>query len=216
MPEGPLDEHEIRFVLDYPGEQLDPSIIHGGWATHVRVGGDISYDIDLIIASPEVRAKVQNTVDDLSSSSHLSGTKWRGDVKGVHVDVYLPHQSELGNKLRLKAEVLAEHTDQLGHGRWRLLTIEAHTITKFAALLDRADTGKGAKDAREIASILDEGVDATTASTILADATAGPTEDLRDHGAQVFHLPRFRFGDRPADFDLIQQARELAARQPEA
>ena len=29
-------------------------------------------------------------------------------------------------------------------------------------------------------------------------------------------MPRFRFGDLTTDFDLIQQARELAARLPDA
>lgn len=209
MPDRPLEANQIRLVLDHLGDALDPSILIGGWATHVRVGGDISYDIDLIIASPEVRGKVQSTVDDLSASSHLSGTKWRGEVEGVHVDVYLPHESQLGSKLRLRTEVLAEHTDQLGHGKWRLLTIEAHTITKFAALLDRADTEKGAKDAREIASLLDTGVCATEACAILAEATAGPTEDLRGHVAQVFELLRIHAGmNRSQRRILLRRSRE--------
>jgi hypothetical protein len=46
-------------------------------------------------------------------------------------------QSQLGNKLRLRVEVLAEHTEPGRHKGWKLLTIEAHTITKMAALLDR-------------------------------------------------------------------------------
>ena len=161
---------------------------------------------------PEVKALEDvylYTVDDLSASSHLSGTKWRGKVEGVHVDVYLPHESQLGSKLRLRTEVLAEHTDQLGHGKWRLLTIEAHTITKFAALLDRADTEKGAKDAREIASLLDTGVCATEACAILAEATAGPTEDLRGHVAQAFELLRIHAGmNRSQRRILLRRSRE--------
>ena len=90
--------------------------------------------------------------------------------------------------------MLAAHTDDLGHGKWRLLTIEAHTISKFAALLDRPDTEKGFKDAREIARLLEQKVDAVTAATILAAATAGPAEDLRGHISTVFELLTPRAG----------------------
>ena len=101
MPSLPIDdEGHLRLVLDYLGEELEPSILIGGWATFARVGGDISHDIDLIIGSPEVRKKVRSALSELSESSHLQGTKWRGNFEGVHVDVYIPHQSELGAKLR--------------------------------------------------------------------------------------------------------------------
>jgi hypothetical protein len=189
MADIPLDdEGHLRLVLDYLGHELEPSILIGGWATFFRVGGDISHDIDLIIGSPEVRDRVRATVTGVSESRHLQGRKWRGEVEGVHIDVYLPHESELGGKLRLKVEVLAEYTDELGHGGWRLLTIEAHTISKFAGLLDRPDSEKGFKDAREIARLLEQGVDATVATVILAAATAGPVEALRAHVATVFEL----------------------------
>lgn len=189
MPEFLLDDQgHLHLVLDYLGHELEPSILIGGWATFFRVGGDISYDIDLIIASPEVRSKISGAVTGVSESNNLRGRKWRGEVEGMHVDVYLPHESELGSKLRLRVEVLAEHTDTLGHGKWRLLTIEAHTVSKFAALLDRPDTEKGFKDAREIARLLQAGVDARTASGVLVAATAGPPEDLAGHVDNAFGL----------------------------
>lgn len=195
MPDFPADdESHLRLVLDYLGHELEPSILIGGWATFVRVGGDISHDIDLIIGAPEVRDRVRATVAGISTSHHLQGQKWRGQVEGVHVDIYLPHESELGGKLRLKVEVLAEHTDQLGYGDWRLLTIEAHVISKFAALLDRPDTEKGFKDAREIARLLQRGVDAATAAAVLVQAAACPAEDLRGHIAQAFELVALRAG----------------------
>jgi hypothetical protein len=185
----PVDwDGNLLFVLDYLGHELEPSILIGGWATYFRVGGDISHDIDLIIGSPEVRERVRATVEGLSDSHHLQGRKWRGEVEGVHVDIYLPHESELGAALRLKVEVLAEYTDDLGHGRWRLLTKEAHSISKFAALLDRPDTEKGFKDAREIARMLDLGVDPQLATRILVEATGAPTEELRELVARVFEL----------------------------
>jgi len=189
MPELDSDEVEkVRMVLDYLGHELEPSILIGGWATYLRVGGDISYDVDLIVGSPEVRSRVRGAVQGVSESHHLQGKKWRGSVDGVHVDLYLPHESELGGKLRLKVEVLAKFTEAVPDGPWRLLTLEAHTISKFAALLDRPDTEKGFKDAREIARLLELGVDAQGASAILAEATAGGRGDLRGHIARVFDL----------------------------
>ena len=37
----------IRAPVDRLGPDLEPSILIGGWATFVRVGGEISLDIDL-------------------------------------------------------------------------------------------------------------------------------------------------------------------------
>lgn len=185
----PIDgDGHVREVLDYLGNELEPSILIGGWATFLRVGGDISRDIDLIIGSQEVRAKVESVVVHLSQTSHLQGTKWRGEVEGVHVDIYIPHQSQLGGKLRLKVEVLAQYIEPLDGGKWSLLTIEAHVLSKLAALFDRPDTEKGAKDAQEIARLLESGVEASTACGILAAATAGPLDDLPGHVQSAFQL----------------------------
>jgi hypothetical protein len=190
----PIADGHLEFVLDYLGHGLEPSILIGDWATYFRVGGDISHDIDLIIGSPEVRERVRTIVDGLSDSHHLQGRKWRGEVEGVHVDIYLPHESELGAALQLRVEVLASHTEDLGHGKWRLLTKEAHTVSKFAALLDRPDTEKGFKDAREIARMLDLGVDPEVACGILVEATATPHSELRALVSQVFELMPPRAG----------------------
>lgn len=188
MTDLPLDdEGHLHLVLDLLGQELEPSILIGGWATFTRVGGDISHDIDLI-GSPEIRQKVRSALSELSEYSHLQGTKWRGEFEGVHVDVYIPHQSELGGKLRLKVEVLAEHTEALGQSGWQLLTMEAHLISKMAALLDRPDTEKGFKDAREILRLLERGVDSSIACGILAAATAGPADDLPGHISTAFEL----------------------------
>lgn len=49
MPSLYEDEHGlIRALVDRLGHDLEPSILIGGWATFVRVGGEISLDIDLI------------------------------------------------------------------------------------------------------------------------------------------------------------------------
>ncbi|HTN57183.1 MAG TPA: hypothetical protein VL043_02840 [Protaetiibacter sp.] len=208
MADLPLDdEGHLRLVLDYLGHELEPSILIGGWATFLRVGGDISHDIDLIIGSPEVREKIKSALSELSESSHLQGTKWRGEFEGVHVDVYLPHQSELGGKLRLKVEVLADHTETLGHGGWRLLSIEAHVVSKLAALLDRPDTEKGFKDAREILRLLEQGVDGSDACRILAAASASPPTELPHHIDHAFELLGPRSGANKAQRERIRRWR---------
>lgn len=206
MPDLPLDdEAHLRLALDYLGHELEPSILIGGWATFTRVGGDISRDIDLIIGSPEVRDKIRSALSELSESTHLQGTKWRGEFEGVHVDVYLPHHSELGSKLRLKVEILAEHTEALGAGGWRLLTLEAHVISKMAALLDRPDTEKGFKDAREILRLLETGADSGVATGILVEASASPPDDLPGHIETAFGLLGPRSGANRAQRERIRR-----------
>lgn len=208
MADLPIDdEAHLVEVLDFLGEELEPSILIGGWATVSRVGGEISHDVDLIIGSDRVRQKVEATLTGLSKSTHLSGTKWRGVFDGIHVDVYIPHQSQLGGKLRLRVEELAKHTDLLGHGAWRLLTIEAHTVSKMAALLDRPDSEKGSKDAREILRLLEQGVDAEVACDILAAATAGGVEDLPAHVETTFDLIASRARPSKQQQKVLQRSR---------
>lgn len=203
------DEGRLHELIDHLGHDLDPSILIGGWATFELVGGEISKDIDLIIFSDEVRAKIESRVDDLSKSDHHQGRKWRGVVDGIHIDIYLPFQSQLGNKLRLKVEVLAEHTEPGFHKGWKLLTIEAHTITKMAALLDRPDSVKGEKDANELLRLLRRGVSPNIACAILATATAGQIENIPGHVETVFRLIAERSDANKADRrDLDRMRRE--------
>ena len=210
MPNIPLDDEGLLYdLIDHLGHDLDPSILIGGWATFELVGGEISKDIDLIIFSDEVRAKIESRVSDLSKSDHHQGRKWRGIVDGIHIDIYLPYESQLGNKLRLRVEVLAEHTEPGFHKGWKLLTIEAHTITKMAALLDRPDSEKGMKDAGELLRLLKRGVDPSTACTILTTATAGPLDLIPDYVETAFRLIAEKSGANKADRrDLDRLRRE--------
>ena len=210
MPNIPLDDEGLLYdLIDHLGHDLDPSILIGGWATFELVGGEISKDIDLIIFSDEVRAKIELRVSDLSKSDHHQGRKWRGIVDGIHIDIYLPYESQLGNKLRLRVEVLAEHTEPGFHKGWKLLTIEAHTITKMAALLDRPDSEKGLKDAGELLRLLKRGVDPSTACTILSTATAGPLDLIPDYVETAFRLIAEKSGANKADRrDLDRLRRE--------
>lgn len=154
----------------------------------------LSRDIDLIVNSPALRSTLRETLDDYSENPNIGDRKVRGTIDGVHIDAYLPYESELGGKLRLKVDVLAQHVEPEPIKHWILLNPEAHTISKMAALIDRPNSPKGSKDAKEIIAMLvgdGEGhpsIDSHYAVTILLDATAGPAADVPGHIAQVFQL----------------------------
>lgn len=85
----------------------------------MRVGGDVSRDIDLIIMDHSLRYKLKELLPDYSENTiHSGGRKGRGTKDGVHVDAYIPWESALGNKLRLKVEVLIEHTEPAPMRGW--------------------------------------------------------------------------------------------------
>src|SRR5690606_39141809 len=173
--------------LDYLGDELDPSILIGGWATHLRVGGEISYDIDFIVTT-ESRHRVQQVVPQVTDNNIHQGRKFSGELEGVHLDIHIPHESQLGMRLQLKVEALSRYVDREIAPPWLLLTIEAHTVTKLAALLDRSHSEKGAKDAREMVALLKEGVDPDVALGILAEATAGTPEAIPGYVDEMFIL----------------------------
>ena len=189
MPNLYEDEHGvIRALVDRLGHDLDPSILIGGWATFVRVGGEISLDIDFI-TSQESRHKLEQLLTDLSPSNNHQGRKLRATIDDVHLDIYLPYESQLGGALRLKVEVLAEYPDELSFEKWTLLRLEAHIATKMAALLDRHFSEKGQKDAREILALLKlEGVDPVLAAEILHRASAVSIQDLPTMIGRAFDL----------------------------
>lgn len=180
----------IRALVDRLGHDLEPSILIGGWATFIRVGGEISLDIDLI-TSQESRHKLEQLMTDLSPSHNHQGRKLRATIDNVHLDIYLPYESQLGDRLRLKVEVLAEYPDQLKFEKWTLLRLEAHIATKMAALLDRHFSEKGQKDAREVLALLKlENVDPTVAAEILQRASPVSIEDLPAMVGKAFDLIR--------------------------
>jgi hypothetical protein len=178
----------IRALVDRLGHDLEPSILIGGWATFVRVGGEISLDIDLI-TSRESRHKLEQLMTDLSPSNNHQGRNLRATIDNVHLDIYLPYESQLGGKLRLKVEVLTEYPDELSFEKWTLLRLEAHIATKMAALLDRHFSEKGQKDAREILALLKlDGVDPVVAAEIVHRASTVGIEDLPSMIGQAFDL----------------------------
>ena len=198
----------IRALVDRLGHDLEPSILIGGWATFVRVGGEISLDIDLI-TSQESRHKLEQLMTDLSPSNNHQGRKLRATIDDVHLDIYLPYESQLGGKLRLKVEVLTEYPDELSFEKWTLLRLEAHIATKMAALLDRHFSEKGQKDAREILALLKlDGVDPAVAAEVLHRASTVTVQDLPAMIGEAFDLVVNILKLSKADQKLIAAAKK--------
>lgn len=184
-----LELDKLWNLVDHLGYDLEPSILIGGWATQLRVGGEISKDINLIINSDSLRLKLKTVLSDYSENHHHGGgKKVRGTVDGVHVDAYIPHESVLGQKLKLDVATLAKHTESDVVRGWLLLTIEAHLVTKFAAVLDRPDSEKGSKDAREIVALIQKGVDSSQCIQILFEASNCPAEKVLESLKRIFEL----------------------------
>lgn len=201
----------IRALVNRLGQDLEPSILIGGWATFVRVGGEISLDIDLI-TSQESRHKLEQLMRDLSPSNNHQGRKLRATIDDVHLDIYLPFESQLGSKLRLKVEVLAEYPDELSFEKWMLLRLEAHIATKMAALLDRHFSEKGEKDAREILALLKlEGVDPVLAAEVLDRASTVDIQELPAMIGQAFDLIGTIIKLSKADQKLVAATKKLWA-----
>jgi hypothetical protein len=141
-----------RQALDEVLEAAPQAILIGGWASWLRDSGPMSHDIDLIVDYAAM-ASIAAHATDLSQSGHIAGAmKWRGTWNGVHLDLYVPHQSRLGNHLKLRVEALGQHTEVVD-GR-RVLSVDAHIATKWAALLDRAGSQRGDKDRDEILELM--------------------------------------------------------------
>jgi hypothetical protein len=142
---------QSKAVLDDLLAGVPEAILIGGWGTWARVGGAMSHDVDLLVTRGEL-AQICQMVDEISQSHHLAGTKWRGTWRGIHIDLYAPHQSRLGANLQLRVETLVRYAETV-EGR-RLLSVPAHVATKVAALLDRPDSLPGRKDRQELHNLL--------------------------------------------------------------
>lgn len=138
-------------VLDGLLGAVSDLILIGGWATFFRVGGARSHDID-VVASPHLLSALAEHCGEITRSTHLGGAKYRAEVDGIHVDIYVPYQSTLGLRLKLPVAALPPYAETI-HGH-RVLASHAHLATKIAALLDRPDSLPGEKDRDEIHAIL--------------------------------------------------------------
>jgi hypothetical protein len=187
---GMDDEGKLQAVLDSLGYDLEPSILIGGWATHARVGGEISHDIDLIITDQSLRQKLPLRLSGYSENQlHSGGKKARGDADGVHVDAYFPYESKLGTKLLLDVGILSQFVDpDFKVKGWLTLTLDAHIATKIAALIDRYATEKGKKDARELVALIEAGGHANRVVEVLVASSGGPKEDIVGYIRTMFDL----------------------------
>jgi hypothetical protein len=158
-----------RSVLGRVHDAVPDAVLIGGWGTWVRTGGPMSHDIDLIVTRPQL-ATLRALADEVSESRHLAGRKWRGTLGGIHLDLYVPHQSRLGQHLELRTERLVRRTEVVDG--WVVLEPPAHLATKLAALVDRPDSASGDKDRHEIMALLGQGVDSADAVRVLHNASA--------------------------------------------
>jgi hypothetical protein len=140
MPYYSSDQTErSQGVLRQLVDVVPEAVLIGGWGTWVRLHGEMSHDIDLIVEHAEL-ATLRSQIGDFSSSTHVGGQKYRGDFNNIHVDLYVPHQSRLGGKLKLRVEDLGRYRESVDG--FSVLSVEAHMATKMAALLDRYSSGR--------------------------------------------------------------------------
>jgi hypothetical protein len=135
----------------------------------------MSHDIDLIVTRPQL-AVLTALVDELSESRHLAGPKWRGSLDGIHLDLYVPHQSRLGQHLQLRTEHLVRHTEVLDG--WVVLQSAAHLATKVAALVDRPDSSPGDMDRHEIMALLTQGIDTAEGVAVIHEGSVRPPHEV--------------------------------------
>ncbi len=151
------------------------AVLIGGWATWVRTGGPMSHDIDLIVTRPQLEL-IKEMTDDFSKSRHLGGRKWRATLDDIHIDLYVPFDSRLGQHLQLRTEVLVRKQEIVDG--WVLLDLPGHIATKFAALIDRPESNPGEKDRLEILDLLAQGVDSAEAVQALHAASTLSSQEV--------------------------------------
>jgi hypothetical protein len=169
-------EHSLS-VLNRVREEVPDAILIGGWGTWVRTRGAMSHDIDLIVSRPQL-AILGRLADEMSESRHLGGRKWRGTLDGVHLDLYVPHQSRLGRELQLRPERLIDRQDVVDS--WVVLDRPGQFATKLAALLDRPDSTPGEKDRHEIMDLLSQGIDSGDAVRAIHYASLRPAAEVTE------------------------------------
>lgn len=184
-----------RRVLDQFLRDFPDAILIGGWASWARIGVLQSHDIDAIVG-PELLSQVAEKYGTLTVSSHIGGTTWRGEFRRIHLDLYVPFQSRLGNRLRLRVEDLLTHVERVDG--WQLLSMAAHLVTKFAALLDRPESEPGEKDRNEIWRLIQLGIAPEAVAEVLR-ASEAPAIQVLAAVSEVF--------DFMEDLELTRQER---------
>ncbi|MFA5710749.1 hypothetical protein [Mycolicibacterium sp.] len=165
------------------GMFTDPILIGGIASIKAGYTTEATNDVDAIIVISD-RQVVAQVLRDYSERPMSGGVKGRGTFEGIHVDVYFPYQSKLGDAARLDVATIAEYRGQR-HGNWTLLTAPAQFVTKVAALLDRAAKSKGERDAQVLLTMIDSGVDGAESRRVFlrcaeAAGAAGLWSQARD------------------------------------
>lgn len=161
----------------------DPILIGGIAAIESGFTELTTNDIDAILMVAD-RSRPQQILDDYSENSHHGGRKGRGNFLGLHVDVYFEYDSTLGDAAQLSVQHLVQYRGaQLGN--WYVLTPSAQFVTKLAALLDRAGTAKGGKDAAVLYAMVESGVNAEESRGIFVECSKRTdAQDLWTAGGQ--------------------------------
>lgn len=190
-------------MLNRVRQAVPDAVLIGGWASWVRTRGAMSHDIDLIVTRPQLSV-IRAMTEEMSESRHLAGRRWRASLDGIHLDLYVPHDSRLGRNLQLRTEELIGRLEIVDG--WVLLDLPAHIATKFAALLDRPDTNPGEKDRLEITALLAQGVEAAEAVRVLHDASTRTSREVTQLIGQAFAY----LGDLQLSRDHRRHLNELA------
>lgn len=153
LPDNTTIEGRAWRTLQDLHEHVPDLLVIGGYGVWIRERTRLSHDLDLI-ATHEQIAQIGEWADgpvERSPVAHSGGQKWKAQHAGVGIDLYVPHQSRLGGKLKLRVETLAEHSETVDG--WRVLTRPALIAAKWAALVDRPDSSAGEKDADDLLAL---------------------------------------------------------------
>jgi hypothetical protein len=164
-------------VLNRLVDEFPAAVLIGGWGTWVRFEGAKSHDIDLIVGNADLDS-IRNhpLIADFSATEHVGGKKCRATIDEIHLDLYVPYQSRLGQRLQLRAEDLLRHGERVD--KWHVLTAAAHTATKVAALLDRPDTQPGEKDRHELLALIAD-VEPRDVVRVIGESSERPLAEIR-------------------------------------
>ncbi|MHB8507971.1 MAG: hypothetical protein ACYDGR_04885 [Candidatus Dormibacteria bacterium] len=165
------------FLSEYP-----EAILIGGWASWLRLGTLLSHDIDVVLEAHVLQRARERVM--VTESAHVGGRKYRAVVEGgIKLDIYVPYQSVLGQRLQLPVEALLPHAEIL-LGR-RVLTVAAHLASKFAGLLDRPESNPGEKDRTEIWGLLQLGDASVEFASVLRGSRGTDVTGLVEEGFEL-------------------------------
>jgi hypothetical protein len=157
----------------------NPILIGGIAAIESGYTTEATKDVDIIVLIHDRKVAASVLEDFTVSGQTPRGEKGRGTYRGIHVDVYFAHQSYLGTAAQLDVAKIAQHRG-IRLGGWTLLTPPAQFATKIAALLDRAGTAKGVRDATTLFAMIRSGLSPEESHAVFLDCVTGGGQELWD------------------------------------